>query len=115
MKSTFTVNINKMKKKRSKIFDKDYSPYGTYEGKRGNPNQWRDAFKERFTAAERKAILKEDSAWTILGLEPGASLTEIKRAFRLRARETHPDHNPHLADGEAFKKVNAAYQELTGD
>lgn len=93
-------------------FAKDYAPYGTYEGERGNPDQWRDTFRQRFSANELKEILKDESPWGILGINHGASLEEIKKAYRKRALETHPDRNPDKVDGEEFKKVNAAYQKL---
>lgn len=49
------------------------------------------------------------SAWSILGLESTASLVEVKRAFRKRALETHPDHG---GEPEQFRKVQAAYEKL---
>jgi hypothetical protein len=49
------------------------------------------------------------SAWTLLGLTPGASLDEIKRAFRKRALETHPDQG---GDDEMFRAVRSAYERL---
>lgn len=49
------------------------------------------------------------SAWSILGVESTASLVEVKRAFRKRALETHPDHG---GEAEQFRKVQAAYEKL---
>ncbi len=51
------------------------------------------------------------SAWAVLGLEPGASLSDVKQAFRKRALETHPDQG---GDAEAFRVVQAAYLKLVG-
>lgn len=103
-------------KKKISPFSKAYvNPYGTYEGPKGNPDQWRAAFQKRFTNEEIKEILKDESPWGILGIAPGATREEVKAAYRRRAMETHPDRNPHMADGEEFKKVNAAYQKLNGD
>jgi len=99
-------------KKRPSAFDPNYSPYGTYEGKRGNPDQWADSFKSRFSDAEIKEIIGEESPWKILGLTPGATQKEIRSAFLRLALETHPDRNPHL-DGSEFRKVRAAYEKLT--
>ncbi len=48
------------------------------------------------------------SAWQVLGLAPGASPEDIKRAFRRLALETHPDHLG--GDGEAFRAVQRAYE-----
>jgi hypothetical protein len=48
------------------------------------------------------------SALSILGVEPTATLDEIKRAFRKRALETHPDRG---GDAEAFRTVQRAYEQ----
>jgi molecular chaperone DnaJ len=51
--------------------------------------------------------------YEVLGVSRGASETEIKRAFRERARKFHPDVNK-AADAEArFKEVNEAYEVLS--
>ena len=47
------------------------------------------------------------SVWTILGVTAQATDAEIKRAFRKRALETHPDHG---GDGEAFRTLQQAYE-----
>lgn len=50
----------------------------------------------------------------ILGLSPGASKAEIKRAYHQLAKQYHPDHN--TGDPEAEKKfhvVSEAYKALT--
>ena len=49
------------------------------------------------------------SAWTILGLEQGASPDEIKRAYRARALETHPDRG---GDPAVFREVQRAFERL---
>lgn len=50
------------------------------------------------------------SAWSVLGLAPGASLAEVRRAFQRKALETHPDQGGHA---EAFLQVQRAYEKLT--
>ena len=53
--------------------------------------------------------------YDILGVARNASDDEIKRAFRKKAKQFHPDANPNDAGAEArFKEVNAAY-EVLGD
>jgi DnaJ-domain-containing protein 1 len=58
--------------------------------------------RERATAAPA-------SAWEVLGLAPGADAIAIKRAFRQRALETHPDRGGQAAQ---FREVQRAYERL---
>lgn len=51
--------------------------------------------------------------YEILGIARGASEADIKKAFRRRARETHPDVNDHQNAEEEFKEVNEAYDVLS--
>ena len=45
----------------------------------------------------------------MLGLSAGASLPEIKAAFRERALTTHPDHG---GDADEFRALYRAYERL---
>lgn len=54
-----------------------------------------------------------DDPYRVLGLEPGASEEEVKRAYRLLAKKYHPDMNP--GDAYAAKMmndINAAYDQI---
>lgn len=51
------------------------------------------------------------SPWAVLGVAPGATADEVKRAFRARAFETHPDRG---GDHDAFLDVRRAYEQLAG-
>ncbi|MEP7049484.1 MAG: J domain-containing protein [Pseudomonadota bacterium] len=47
------------------------------------------------------------SVWETLGLKPRATITEIKRAYRVRALDVHPDRG---GSAEAFRKLHTAYE-----
>jgi len=63
----------------------------------------------------------ERASWLILGLEPGASRTDIRKNYRLLAGQFHPDTNAHLTElqkreaNEAFLRIRKAYEVLSGE
>jgi molecular chaperone DnaJ len=55
----------------------------------------------------------KDDYYDILGVDKGASATEIKKAYRKKAIQYHPDKNPGDATAEEkFKKAAEAYEVL---
>ncbi len=51
--------------------------------------------------------------YEVLGVSKSSSSEEIKKAFRRKAKELHPDHNKDNPDSEAlFKEANEAYDIL---
>lgn len=52
-----------------------------------------------------------DDLYKILNIERTATLEEVKQAYKLRAKETHPDMEGGSED--EFKKVNEAYKVLS--
>jgi curved DNA-binding protein CbpA len=50
-----------------------------------------------------------DSPFDILGIDPDANEEEVKRAYRRRAKETHPDRG---GSAEGFLLVRTAYEEI---
>ncbi len=74
------------------------------------------AIANRYLHRRQQTVSQEDEYYDILGLAKGASMAEIKTAYRKLSMQYHPDKVGHL--GEEFRNVaedkmkdlNAAYQ-----
>ena len=53
-----------------------------------------------------------NNAWTTLGIEPGATPSEIKAAYRKLAMRYHPDRTTDSGAEEKFKDITTAYTSL---
>lgn len=53
--------------------------------------------------------------YEILGVDPQATIAEIKKAYRQRAREFHPDVSDDAQAETKFKEINAAYEILSDE
>ncbi len=68
---------------------------------------------QQYQAADRSSA---DHYYEVLGLEPGASMEEIKKAYRKLSMKYHPDKVRHLGDEfrtiaeSKMKDINAAYE-----
>jgi hypothetical protein len=54
--------------------------------------------------------MMQNQYYRVLGVEPGCSMTEIKKAYRQKAKEYHPDLNHEAGAQEKFIEVNEAYE-----
>jgi len=92
-----------------------YKTYDTLNGL-GNARQWRNAFQARMSKDDAEAVLQDskETPYTILGISANATKSDIKKAFRKKITEWHPDKNQHrVAEAEAMsKKIIAAYTVL---
>jgi len=106
------------KPRRPSIFDKGYAPYGTTAA-RGSADAWRRAFRE---ASEVRTTPLPSSLgggpFAVLGIEPGVTLAEARRAYRRLALVTHPDRGGSAEDfrrvQEAWEEVRACYEPAAG-
>lgn len=83
---------------------------------RGKPANRRPAADEELDAASsaRKGRLKGmqvSKAYAHLELTPGASRSQLERAFRVQLRQYHPDK--HIGDGESHQSAVALAVSLT--
>ena len=53
--------------------------------------------------------------YAALGLASSASLADIKKAFRQKAAQYHPDRNPDAEAPARFRAVQEAYEVLSDD
>lgn len=74
------------------------------------------AGSSRSTLARRGRGCSEELAGALatFGLQPGASLSDIKNAYRARVKECHPDRTPHASSGDndEFVRLTAEYDRL---
>ena len=109
--------MTKTKKKKRNIWT-DGADYGTYDGERGNPEQWRQSFsfawdRSEWSSGKAAGVLKGKSPNAVLGVKMGASIDEIKTAFRKLIKIYHPDKPG--GDRDKAEEVMAAYFTLTDE
>jgi hypothetical protein len=74
--------------------------------------------RARADAASTRTESRKRSSYEVLGIQVGASLDEIKSAYKKAAQHYHPDKVSHLAPEfqvlaeKSMREINAAYEEL---
>lgn len=64
----------------------------------------------------RRAVSAKRDYYEVLGVERGAGAQEVKRAYRKKAMQYHPDRNPGDAEAEErFKEAAEAFEVLSDD
>ncbi|MDD5649447.1 MAG: DnaJ domain-containing protein [Candidatus Nanoarchaeia archaeon] len=98
-------------KPKRNIWTDTTTAYGTYEGERGNIDQWKKTFEYvKLTREEALTILGVLDPYEVLGLEKGASQAEVRKAMAKMVLSTHTDKG---GDRDAFQKIMAAYEIIT--
>jgi hypothetical protein len=91
------------------------------DGQRGGPRGRRaagDGVGRRRDRANRARVgpeadeITEREAYDRLGLDPDADTDAVKRAYREKVKEVHPDTEG--GDEDAFKRIKTAYERLDG-
>lgn len=86
-------------------FGKENSIYGKYNsGKKCH-------FAKRYFHTPHKRKFTMKNFYNILGIPQNASNEDIKKAFRILAKQSHPDTSK--GDSEKFREVNHAYKILS--
>ncbi len=97
------------------------APRGSLHDLPLQPNEFlhgRRRLRERAAASPQPARVRDTAHWRVLGLSPGASEVEIKRAYRRLARSVHPDLHPGASPEERralevqFSEITSAYRAL---
>jgi DnaJ-domain-containing protein 1 len=102
------INTITMSKK-GKGFMDGYDRYDTSEGF-GSQEEWQNVFSH--ILGQSKNLSAE---YAILGVSPGATADQLKKARNRLIKQWHPDlnsHQPDLAERMA-QKINDAYTEIT--
>jgi hypothetical protein len=89
----------------------DWNPRSEWARGDGFSTDQRQQHRRRTSATGTRMDPTTAQAYDILGLDPDADEATIKRAYRERVKDVHPDTES--GSEEEFKRVNNAYERLT--
>ena len=104
--------------KKAAGYNRNYQTGGDFQNRQGRNYSGRGQAGSKGPYSDGAA----DGEWDpyhVLGVDSGASMEEIKHAYRELASKYHPDKLEHLGDDfralaeMRFKEIQQAYQELT--
>lgn len=98
-------------------FEEFFRGYSSQGGYYSNGN---GSYYNQGSSSYQNPFEDKTKYYTVLGIQPGASKDEIKRAFREQAKKHHPDkfanESQEVRDyhEKKFKEINEAYEKLAG-
>jgi DnaJ like chaperone protein len=104
--------------KSSQGFWQFYRQYDQRKQARQTGGQNSSSGRDDFGEQPRAEKTEKNDPYTILGVEPGASEEDIKKAYRKLANKYHPDKVSHMGEEfrelaeKKFKEIQEAYQYL---
>ncbi|CAL1382416.1 unnamed protein product [Linum trigynum] len=93
------------------------SPWSRWFHRRRTRNRYPLAVSssQSSSSGAEAAINGHQNYYSVLGIDRTASSADIKKAYRLLARQYHPDVSKHSQAGEMFKSIRRAYETLSNE